>query len=632
MRFYPRSEIMRDIFGQCVPALLLIVLFSFGIGLLFFTMPLYMMQVFDRVMSSQSGETLILLTVIALFALGISAVLEGIRGMMLVRLGSKADKLLADKLLGMRLDDAARKGNDAGADLLSKHETYRSTFAGPGLHNVFEIPFVPLYILAMFIVSPFIGTLGLLGLLISVAVALGNQLVTARKLNDSMQATGQSHQMAQSFVRNAEVVSALGMQPELMRRWKRKYFGGLVAQRGAMDSMSISAGITKNLQMILQISIIGAGMGLVIAGDATPGETFAAMFIMGRMIMPVSSIVMSWRSIVEGMNAFKEVDDALADMDDRPEAMQLPPPAGELSVERLTYVPGGSKTLLLKGMSFDIPAGTILGVIGPSASGKSTLAKLMVGVWQPASGHVRLDGADVYSWPREDFGRHVGYLPQDIELFDGTVRENISRFRDSDPNDVVDAAQLAGVHDLVLRLPDGYDTEIGPGGTRLSGGQRQRIALARAVFGRPKLVILDEPNSNLDSEGEAALSNMLKLLKERGTTVVIISHRPHILGMVDDILILRDGQVEALGKAGDVVPRLVGGTGDKRQIAQAQGPAPGQGTGQQGAAQVAQPQAAPQGPVSAQSGAQPAGAQGQAAQHAAAQHAATQGRASEGAA
>ncbi|MEQ8348158.1 MAG: type I secretion system permease/ATPase [Sneathiellaceae bacterium] len=570
MRFYPRSEIMRDIFGQCVPALLLIVLFSFGIGLLFFVMPLYMMQVFDRVMSSQSGETLLFLTVIALFALGVNAFLEGIRGMMLVRLGTKADKLLVERLLSLRLDDAATKGNDAGSDLLSQHETYRSTFAGPGLHNVFELPFVPLYILAMFIVSPYIGALGVVGLLISVGVALGNQMITSRNLHKSLETGAQSKNMAASYMRNAEVVSALGMKTELMRRWKKIYAEGLTAQNKAMDGMSVSTGITKNLQMVLQISIIGAGMALVIAGNATPGETFAAMFIMGRMIMPVSSVVMSWRSIVEAMKSFTDVDDTLSELQDRQEAMQLPPPEGNLSVERLTYVPGGSKSLLLKGLSFDVATGTSLGVIGPSASGKSTLAKLMVGVWKPASGHVRLDGADVYTWPREDFGRHVGYLPQDIELFEGTVRENIARFREAVPEDVVEAAQLAGVHDLILRLSDGYDTDIGPGGTRLSGGQRQRIALARAVFGHPRLVILDEPNSNLDSEGEAALSQMLRVLKERGTTVVIISHRPHVLGMVDNILIIRDGQVEALGKAKDVVPRLVSGPGaqEKKSIAQ----------------------------------------------------------------
>lgn len=575
MRFYPRSEIMRDILGECTPSLLLIVLFSFGIGLLFFVMPLYMMQVFDRVMSSYSGATLFYLTVIALFALGVNAFLESIRGIMLVRLGTKADKLLVEKLLTLRLDDAARRGHDGGEDLLGQHETYRQIFAGPALHNVFEIPFVPLYLGVMFLINPVIGALGLLGMAVVVGVALLNQLASGRYLNTSMTATGQSRNMVASYMRNAEVVSALGMKQALVQRWKAIYAKGLGAQAKAMDWISISTGITKNMQMILQICIIGAGMALVIGGSTTPGETFAAMFIMSRMIMPVSSLVMSWRSIIEGMDAFKKVDDQLLELTDRPQAMQLPPPEGRLTVERLTYVPPGTKTLLLKGLSFEVPVATSLGIIGPSAAGKSTLAKLLVGVWQPASGHVRLDGADVYTWPREDFGRHVGYLPQDIELFEGSVRDNIARFDDSDPEDVVEAARIAGVHDLILHLPEGYDTDIGPGGTRLSGGQRQRIALARAVYGHPKVVVLDEPNSNLDSKGEAALSQMLRILKERQTTVIVISHRPHILGIVDNILILRDGQVEAMGPAKDVLPRLVSGPqgAEKRAL-------PGQDQGQ----------------------------------------------------
>lgn len=348
----------------------------------------------------------------------------------------------------------------------------------------------------------------------------------------------------------------------------------MLLQSIASDNAGFITAMTKFTRLAIQSAILGVGAWLALEGHITPGVMIAASIIMGRGLAPVEQGIGSWKSFVSARGAYNRLNELLKAFDNDKEAMELPPPQGNLSVERVVAVPPGGNNPTIKGVSFALAAGESLALVGPSAAGKSTLARLLVGVWAAHSGSVRLDGADVYAWDHEQLGPHIGYLPQDVEIFDGTIKDNIARFGEVDPVKVVDAAQLAGVHEMILRLPEGYDTLIGPGGIALSGGQRQRLGLARAVYGNPRFLVLDEPNSNLDSEGEAALVQGLAKLRERKATVILISHRPSIMNHVDKILVLRDGLVEMFGPKQEVLARLT------RPVAQPQVPQQQQPPGQ----------------------------------------------------
>ncbi len=388
-------------------------------------------------------------------------------------------------------------------------------------------------------------------------LTLLNEVSTSNLLREANTAAMSNQRRADSIVRNAEVIDSMGMLPAVMARWRL----GVVEMSGpmnrAMDRAAPLLATTKFFRLAVQIAILGVGAYLVLGQELTAGASIAASIIMGRALAPVEQMIGGWKQLVQARQSWKRLQAFLVMPRLRPPGMPLPEPTGKLAVERVTFGFPGTNIAVVKGVAFALEPGESLAVIGPSAAGKTTLIRLLTGTLQPVSGNVRLDGADVYTWQREDFGRHVGYLPQDVELFDGTIFDNIARMAEAPPEAVFDAAKLAGAHEMILRLPKAYDTEIGEGGQHLSGGQRQQVGLARAMFGNPKFIVLDEPNSNLDGDSEAALLRALQELRRRSITVVLVSHRPVLVQGVEKVLLMRDGAVEMFGPRAEVLKKIM---------------------------------------------------------------------------
>jgi ATP-binding cassette, subfamily C, bacterial len=547
-----KSDEIQRVFDACLSYFLTAGLFSFGMNLLYLAAPLYMLQVYDRVVSSGSLTTLVMLTVVLLMALAALAALDIVRGRVLARAGLRLDGLLAGRVVAATLERA----NGASSQPLRDFDTFRQFMSGSGISAIFDLPWAPVYILVLYVLHPMLGLFALASAVILGLMALLNEWLVRQPQKDANAAAARNYSFTEMSLRNAEVVQAMGMSSGLLKRWSRDRNRYLTRYLEASDRAGAMISLIKFLRMAMQSLILGVGAYLVIEHMATAGIMFAAMLLLGRALQPVEQVVGNWRNLVSARAAWLRVRDLLAASPPRERPLSLPQPLGRLSVEGLTYATPGSLTPVLRKVSFRLEPGEIVGVIGPSGAGKSTLARQLVGVQRPTAGVVRLDSADVARWPRELLGRHVGYLPQDIEIFADTIAANIGRFQDNVDAEIILAAQMAGVHDKILRLPDGYDTQVGDGGAVLSGGVRQRIALARAVFGNPSLVVLDEPNSNLDAEGENALAECLGRLKDQGVTVVVISHRMATFGTVDKILALKDGAVLAFGPRDEVVATL----------------------------------------------------------------------------
>jgi PrtD family type I secretion system ABC transporter len=550
-----RDELKQAVLA-CLPQFGAAALFSFCINLLFLGSPLYMLQVYDRVLASGSRDTLVMLTVALVLALATMAALDAIRASVLVRCGVGFDARLSARLMTALIDRGARSGGARQAELLRDLDQVRQFLAGVAVLAIFDLPWMPIYVAVLCLLHPVLGLIALAGGLGLLVLAALNELVTGPPLRRANEAALRSYGVTDAALRNAEVIQAMGMQAGLLARWQRDRSDMLSSQAVANDRNATVSALTKFTRLLLQSLILGAGAWLALDRAVSPGVIFAGSLLMGRALAPIEQLVGAWKQLVGARQAYRRVRGLLIAEPERRIGMALPRPQGRLSVERLVYAPPGAERPLLKGISFELAAGQGLGLIGPTASGKSTLARLLVGAWQPTLGHVRLDGAEISDWNRADVGRQVGYLPQDIELFAGTVRDNIARFTDAAPADIVAAARQAGIHEMILRLPNGYETEIGEGGTALSGGQRQRIALARALLGGPRLLVLDEPNAYLDADGELALTRTLDELKAAGTTLVVIAHRPAVLATVDQLLVLRDGAVEMLGPRAEIVARL----------------------------------------------------------------------------
>ena len=421
-----------------------------------------------------------------------------------------------------------------------------------------DAPWTPIFIVVIFMLHPLLGWISLAGALVLFGLAFSNELATRGLLVRAGGASVGALRQAEAAVRNADAVEAMGMMPALIRRWHASNAEALALQSDASMRSGVITALSKFARLALQIGILGTGAWLVILNELTPGAMIAGSILMGRALAPVEQAISTWRSMIAARGAYERVKEQLDESEPRGRAMPLPPPSGRLSVEGVSFVHPGAEAPTLRAVSFQLQPGETLGLIGPTAAGKTTLARLLVGNLVPRAGHVRLDAMDVARWETEDLGRHIGYLPQDVELFGGTVRENIARMDVGDAEAVVAAARLAGVHDMVLRLPKGYDTEIGEGGTALSGGQRQRIALARAVYGSPRLIVLDEPNANLDGEGEEALVKAIGVLHDEGVSIVVIAHRPSILQTADQVLVLKAGAVQGLGPRDEVLTKLTG--------------------------------------------------------------------------
>jgi len=540
---------------SCAPYFVTAGLFSLAVNILYLAGPLYMLQVYDRVVSSGSEVTLLMLTLALLAAYLALAGLDTVRARVLTKASIRLDRAMAPRIMTAIINRPALAGG-ARSQLLRDFDGLRQFMTGAGIHALFDLPWTPIYIAVAFLLHWTLGVFALGCCVLLVLMALLNELVVRAPLAAANTAAALSYGFTETSLRNAEVVRAMGMTEALLQRWARDRNHMLERQVAASDRAATLQSVIRFLRLSMQSLILGLGAYLVIERDATAGSMFAASLLLGRALQPVEQIVGAWRNFVTTRGALRRLNVLFAASPTRTADLSLPRPAGRLSVEAVTALATGNATPLLRSVSFNLEPGEALGVIGPSGAGKSTLARHLVGVMAPTAGTVRLDGADVAQWSYGTLGQHVGYLPQDIELFAGTVASNISRFQTGDDAAILQAAEMAGVHDLVLRLGQGYDTPIGEGGAMLSGGLRQRLALARAVYGNPSLVVLDEPSSNLDAEGDMALANCILELKRRGTTVVLVSHRPATLGVVDKLLVLKDGAALMFGSRTEILAQL----------------------------------------------------------------------------
>ena len=528
-------------------------LFSCAINILYLASPIYMLQIYDRVLSSGSVVTLVMLSLALLLTLATLASLDAIRSRVLTRASARLDKLMAPAVVAATAELPAGR---ATSQPLRDFDNFRQFVTGPGIHAILDLPWAPIYIAVIFLLSPYLGAFALVSAAVLVGLALLNEFLVRAPLADANESAARNYAFTEMGLRNSEVMRAMGMLDGFLDRWSGERKRVLGRQIVASDRAAAVSSLIRFLRLAMQSMILGLGAYLVIDRSITAGAMFAASILLGRALQPVEQTVGSWRNLVAARNAYKRIFNLLAATPANFNVLALPRPKGRLSVESLNYAATGTSRLILRNVTFSLEPGEVLGIVGPSGAGKSTLARALVGVTKPMTGVVRLDGADVSTWPHQTLGRHLGYLPQDVELFADTVARNISRFGGASDDEVVRASQLAGVHELILRLPRGYETEVGDGDGALSGGYRQRVALARAVLGNPSLVVLDEPSSNLDADGDAALADCISELKSQGTTVVIISHRAITLSAVDKILLLRDGVVDAFGQRTEVMARI----------------------------------------------------------------------------
>ncbi|MBL8689879.1 MAG: type I secretion system permease/ATPase [Rhodospirillaceae bacterium] len=537
----PMKNEIRRALSTCRGAFAATALFSFAINMLLFVSPIYMLQVYDRVLPSRSETTLVMLSMLVAGLLMAIGVLEWIRTQILVRVGVRIDQMLNRRILS-----AVFHINGGGnANAIRDFDIVREFFTGSGFLAFLDAPWAPVFIAVCFIMHPWLGILALGGSIVLLCLAVATELVSRKPLAEATREGIAASSFVESSLRSSEAVHAMGMMPGIIDRWLERRDRVLAAQARASDRAGFLMSATKFVRMLLQSAILGLGAYLAILNVITPGAMIAASIIMARALAPVEMAVGQWRQFINARAAYGRLKRLLESVPHVAQPMRLPKPRGALEVGHVLAAPPGSRVAVLRGVSFSLQPGEALGVIGPSAAGKSTLARTLVGVWPIASGKVRIDSGDIQNWSREQLGPHIGYLPQDVSLFDGTIAENIARFGPIDPDAVVAAAQQAGVHDMILRLPDGYETQIGGG--VLSGGQRQRIGLARALYGDPVLVVLDEPNSNLDTSGEQALLEAMTRLRQRGATVIVITHRMNVLAAVAKILVLKDGLVDSFG-------------------------------------------------------------------------------------
>lgn len=542
---------------RCRPELLTAAFFSLFLNLLLLVVPIYIMQIFTRVLQSGSYETLAVLTLAAIGAMVVYAVLSIQRSKLLTRVASKFDTLLGDLVHAALIARSVNSSETRNTQALRDLAQLRGLLGGGDIQALFDLPWTPIFILVIFLLHPWLGVVSLGGALLLMILAIVNDRTTRGPTAAANVASMKAHSSASANVRNAEVVEGMGMRTAVIERWRRHNTLALDQSVRASDIGNMIAAVSRAARQIIQVAIFFAGAVLVLERDLSSGAMMAAVFLMANALRPMESAIRTWNQLLQARGAYARLSALLlqhAPPDDG--AMDLPQPAGNLSVEQVYFQPPGAEKPVLRGVSFSVQPGETLGIVGPSAAGKSTLAKVIVGVWKPNSGTVRLDGADVAAWDPRDLGRHVGFLPQDVELFEGTVRENIGRMRDADAEAVLAAATRAGVHEMILRLPEGYETQIGEGGSVLSGGQRQRVGLARALFGEPRLLVLDEPNANLDNEGEEALLQALATAKANGATTVLIAHRPSLLVVADRILVLREGRVEAIGPRDEILAKI----------------------------------------------------------------------------
>lgn len=554
------SNILKESIRKCASKLTIVVFFSFFINILMFVAPLHMLQMYDRVLVSRSEVTLLVLTALAVGLLMIYGILEAVRTRILTRIGLQFDELMSGRMLNMVFDIAVRRPSvGAPQQIIRDADSLRDFISGPAITALCDAPWVPVFIGACFILHPMLGSIALAGAILVFALAASNELLTKKILSEANKLWLKAVNDSVISLRNSEIVKALGMISAIKMGWTRNRDNALVYQSSANDRAGTIMALSRFVRMGLQVVILAAGAYLAIQNQITPGTMIAASIIMGRALAPVEMAVGQWKNFISVRNAYNRINDLVEGHPDDPEVMDLPAPTGKISLQGVFVAAPEQSTAILTNITINFAPGTITGIVGPSGCGKSSLARVLVGVWPALRGAVRYDGADIRNWSSEKLGPHIGYMPQDVELFDGTVAQNICRFQNVEADEIVAAATQAGVHELILQLPGGYDTNIGPGGQALSGGQRQRIALARALYKGPQVIVLDEPNSNLDAAGEKALTDAIIRAKKSGATVIVVSHRPSLLSSTDIIMVMNKGAVLKVGSRDSVLSELSSG-------------------------------------------------------------------------
>lgn len=542
---------------QCKGAFISAGAFSMVINLLQLVPTIYMLQLYDRVVPTGNKSTLLMLTLIMAVLFLTMGSLEWVRSQILVRVSSRLETLLNERLFNVSYKQSLYSGGQrSSSQALDDLTSLRQFMTGNGLFAFFDAPWIPVYIAVMFIFHPAYGWAATATAIILVIVAIIQEKTTAKLLDEANALAMAGRGLVNKNLRNAEVIESMGMLQDIQKRWIEGTRQVLVLQATASSRAGLISGLSKIIRLSSQSLILALGAYLVIENEITGGLMIAGSVLLGRALAPIDMMIGTWKGFIVARDQYHRLNEMLRQIPANTDMMTLPAPEGVFHMEAAVVVPPGAKVAALKGITITIGKGDVVGVIGPSGSGKSTLARALLGVWPTASGKIRLDGADVFTWNRHELGPFIGYLPQDIELFEGTISENIARFGNIDADKVIKAAKMADVHELILRLPQGYDTYIGSNGGNLSGGQRQRIGLARALYGDPVIVVLDEPNSNLDEQGEIALSNTINRLRERKTTVIVITHRKNVLANVDKLLVLNDGLLSVYGLKDQVIAHL----------------------------------------------------------------------------
>lgn len=541
-----QSELSKSLKGT-KPAFIMLLFFSSVINMLMLAPAIYMLQVYDRVLASRNTTTLLMLTLLIIGLYSVIGLIEYARSSFMTRLGNRLDVKLNQLVFHAAFKRKIATGDNNPAQAIADLAQIRQFLSGNSLFALLDIPWTPFYLIIAFLVHPLLGWLSLGGILTLFTLTMVTELTTKKPIQEAQSLSGNNASKLNKQLQNSDAIEAMGMLSTLKRHWLEQHSRVLLLQTKIADKSAALSSLSRFVRVLLQSIALGAGALLVIAGELTPGLMIAASIILGRVLNPVEQVIGSWKQFVQFRGAWKQLAELLKAYPASREVMKLPEPKGNISVEGLFAAPPGQKNPTLRNISFQLEQGEVLGIIGPSASGKTSLAKLLVGVWSPLSGKVRLDGADICQWDKTLLGPSIGYLPQEVELFDGTIAQNIARFTSNEGEPIVAAATLAGVHEMILRMPQGYDTPLGPNGYQLSGGQRQRIGLARAVFNSPAFIVLDEPNANLDDAGEHALIQAINTVRTQGKTVVIISHRPTLLGVVSKILLLNEGAVQQFG-------------------------------------------------------------------------------------
>lgn len=532
--------------------------FSTLISLLALMPTVYMLEVYDRVVNSRSGMTLLMLTVLIVLAYAVMELLEKIRGALMRAAGVQVDEALSKRIYDAMFLGFLKRQVGGSTQVLNDLKLVREFLANPALMAIFEAPVALVALALIFAISPVLGWASVLGAIAQIGVAFMNERATRKSLNEANRSAVGAQQFAEASLRNAHVMESMGMLDAVHGRWQKRQQEFVAYQATASEGAGLWTAMSKAVQQVMSSLLLGLGAWLMLHNMLNGG---ASMMIIGsvlggRVLAPLSQLVAQWNSVVTVRAAWSRLENLLANVPVKPESMPLPAPKGILTVEGLMAGAPGQQVPIVRGVQFALSPGEVLAVVGPSASGKTTLARLLVGLWPAMSGKVRLDGADVYTWDKTELGPYLGYLPQGVELLDGTLAENIARFGEVDMAQVEASARLVGVHELIMSLPEGYNSPVGRDGAMLSGGQRQRVGLARALYGKPVFVVLDEPNSSLDEAGDAALANAIATLKQLGTTFVVMTHRTSVLGVADKMLIMREGAQQAFGPRDEVLAAL----------------------------------------------------------------------------